>query len=40
MVARNKKTTYFEFNLGKQTIRFSAIGIFILYITATALVTQ
>jgi len=31
---------FFTFLLWKQTIRFSAIGIFILYITATALVTK
>jgi len=41
IVVRNKKTTYFHvFALKKKTIRFSAIGIFLLYITATALVTQ
>ena len=39
IVLRNiKKTSYFL--LWKQTLRFSAIGIFLLYITATALVTQ
>jgi len=40
IVVRNKKPTYFHCLLWKQTIRFSAIGIFLLYITATALVTQ
>jgi len=36
-----KKTLHiFTFLLWKQTNRFSAIGIFLLYITATALVTQ
>ena len=41
IVVRNKKKlNIFTFLLWKQTIRFSAIRIFLLYITATALVTH
>ena len=40
IVIRNKTTTSFHFFALKTDIRFPAIGIFLLYVTATALVTQ
>ena len=40
IVVKNKKYIFAPFLLRKQTIRFSANGIFLPYITATALVTQ